>query len=138
LIVNSVTSLAGIALGGVIAYLSARHISDRNARANANAKLRAAFAPALAQLDLGRRHGSTHNCPDFDEYFEANLPSHAAAIEEFRVFVAPGKGKAYQKAWTDYYKSAKAGKLVAEFTDGNDPWSVIEGKIKIILEFTKA
>jgi len=132
-----ITSLVSVALGGVIGFLSARRISDLNARATASAKFRVAFAPALAQLDLGRRHGSTHAPPDFDEYFGGILPSHAAAFEEFRVFVVSDKLTAYQEAWADYYHFANGGQILSAHYNEDDPWSVIEEKINKILSFAK-
>jgi hypothetical protein len=106
-ITNAIVSVASIALGGAVGFLSARKISDRNALATASAKLRAAFAPALAKIDLHKRHGSAHDQPDVTGFFNSAVLDHAVAIEEFRVFVPTCKNAAYQEAWEQYLQSVR-------------------------------
>ena len=88
-IANAIVSVGSIVFSGAVGFLSARKISDRNARAIASTKLRVAFAPALAKIDQHKRHGSTHEQPDVTDFFKFAVLNHAAAIEEFRVFVPP-------------------------------------------------
>jgi hypothetical protein len=107
------------------------------------AKLRSAFAPALAMIYLARHHG-THNTPDDDEFIKKALLDHATAIEEFRIFVPESKQTAYQEAWEAYRKDA----LQDIFDRTGDEWSqaahedrevphgkIIEERINAILAF---
>lgn len=135
---NAVVTLAGVALGGVIGFLSARHISDRNAIAVAIAKLRAAFAPSLNQLNLGRMN---NNCPDdllLNNFLKDELPKLAIALEEFKFFVSDCDRAAYQEAWLDYYKTINDGGVaIVRAYNEDDPWSVIEMKIHKLTAFAK-
>ena len=96
---NGIVSVASIIASGVIGYLSARRISNRNARAAAVAKLRAAFAPAQVKLSLPKSIGNV----EVREYFDNAFLLHAAAIEEFSPFACDSV--AYQKAFDDYRKA---------------------------------
>lgn len=107
-------------------------------RTIASDRLRAAFVQALAQLELGRRHGSTHEAPDIDGFLNASLLNHAAAIDEFRPFVDSGNIRAYQLAWDEYCEAAKGGLFIASHFNSTDPWAVIEGKIHAVLRFANA
>lgn len=140
-IANAMVSVASIGLGGVIGFFSARKISDRNARATASAKLRAAFAPALAKIDLHKRHGSTHDQPDVTGFFKSAALDHAASIEEFRVFVPACKNTSYQKAWDQYFQSVRDQQIDAWDTEktqeGDHEWHIVVRKINAILDFAK-
>lgn len=140
-IANAIVSVASIGLGGVVGFLSAREISDRNARATASAKLRAAFAPALAKIDLHKRHGSTHDQPDVTGFFKSAVLDHAAAIEEFRVFVPVCKNASYQEVWEEYFQSVHEQQYDswnAEKTkEGDHEWHIVVSKINAILDFAK-
>ncbi|MFZ2525511.1 MAG: hypothetical protein WAW87_09370, partial [Candidatus Ferrigenium altingense] len=106
---NAIVTLSGVALGGIIGFLSARYISDRNAIAVAIAQLRAAFAPSLNQLNLGRMN---NNDPDdllLQNFLNDELPKLAVALEEFKFFVSDCDRAAYQEAWKDYYKTINDG-----------------------------
>jgi len=129
------------AMGGLIGYFSARRISDRNTRATAVAKFRAAFAPAQVKLSLPRSIGNT----EVREYFDEAFLFHATAIEEFRPFARDSI--AYQKACDDYRKTLRdndalgdarlrwdSGMMVNEHGDNPlDFLDVIDKKIKIVL-----
>lgn len=110
----------------------------RNRRTSASDRLQAAFGQALAQLELGRRHGSTHEAPDIDGFLNASLLNHAAAIDEFRLFVDSENVRAYQLAWDEYCEAAKGGLFIACHVNSTDPWSVIEEKIHAVLRFARA
>lgn len=103
------------------------------------AKLRAAFAPALAIIYLARHHG-THDVPNVDAFVKKELLNHASAIEEFRPFVSLCKRAAYQEAWEEYRKIARQD----QFATGGEEWGVnaepgefLEKKINAILTFAR-
>lgn len=104
---SAVMPLGGVALGAVVGFWSARIISDRNVKATAAAKLRASFAPALAQIEIDRQYKSTHDRPDVTGFFKTALLQHAGAVEEFRPFVAAAARAQYQQAWERYYRSVR-------------------------------
>ena len=136
---NAIVSLAGVALGAAVGFFSARHISDRNARATACAKLRAAFAPALAIIYIAGRHG-THDRPPVDATIKDSLFSHASAIEEFRPFVPVSERITYQEAWEGYRQIAAQCQYATaadERCDNLQSGELFEQKIHVILSFTK-
>lgn len=109
------------------------------------AKLRSAFAPALAMIYLSRHHG-THNRPDDHEFIKKALLDHAAAVEEFRIFVPKDQRNAYQNAWEAYGKDARQDifartedEWVREADEGREvPYGeIIEERINAILAFAK-
>jgi hypothetical protein len=105
----------------------------------AAAKLRAAFAPALAIIYLARHHG-THDVPNVDAFVKKELLNHASAIEEFRPFVANGQSISYQEAWEDYRKAARQDQFATtgeEWGTNAEPGELLEKKIHIILDFAK-
>ena len=88
-------------VGGVIGYYSARCISDRNSKAIASAKLRAAFAPSISRIELGFEETDTVKVPA-QIFFEEVVIAQAAAIEEFGPFVSDDSAAEYEKAWEHY------------------------------------
>jgi len=123
---NVVVSLAGVAIGGLVGFLSAQRISDRNTRAIAYAKLRSAFAPTLAFIYLARHHG-THDKPSIDLHIKNALLNHGAAVEEFRPFVSINRYKTYQEAWEKYRKIAVQCRY--ETAGEESDWGAKEGEI---------
>ena len=137
-----ITPLVGVALGGAIGFLSARRISERTVRMAAAARLRAAFAPALAQIEMHRLHGSTHDQPDVDGFFKTALLEHAAAIEEFRPFVSAAKQSSFDKSWNRYVRSVRDQVPdswdSATTVNGEHPWHVVVKNIRDLLSHTEA
>lgn len=130
-------TIVGAFIGAIAAYWLSTHLERFKEHREARTKFRAAFAPALAQLGIARRHGPTHNAPDIDGILGASLLNHAAALEEFRVFVACGKRSAYQEAWENYCETVKGGIFIADTINDKDPWSVFEEKIHALLRFAE-
>lgn len=92
--------IAGIistCLGGFIGYFSALKVGKINSRSAAVARLRTAFAPAVAKLLHAKYIGEC----DVRKFFDDNFLDQAAAIEEFRPFARDKI--AYQAAWDDYF-----------------------------------
>lgn len=129
--------IVGALIGAFSAYWLAIRLEQRKDRLVAISKFRSAFAAALAQLDLGRRHNSTHESPDIDAFLKKALLDHGAAIEEFRPFVKSCEKSGYQQAWSEYYEVVKTGFFIAESSNGTNPWSVFEEKIHDVLRFAK-
>lgn len=117
----------------------AEHQAEINALRDAKAKLRAAFAPALANIYLARHHG-THDTPVVSDILRESLLIHASAVEEFRPFVPASECTAYQEAWEEYRKMVRKGDTAidtAEWGTEAERWSVIEKKIHVIFAFAK-
>lgn len=130
---NVLVSLASVGFGGIVGFLSARHISTQNIRAAACAKLRAAFAPALANIYVARHQEGT-----VDKKIKDALLDHAAAVEEFRPFVRARDSTAYQKAWEQYRQSAAQCQYsrVGEASDlGLEEDELLEKQIHAVLHF---
>lgn len=111
--------------------------AEANALREARAKLRAAFAPAIAEIYLARHHG-THDTPVVGDILKKSLLAHASAIEEFRPFVS--NSTAYQEAWEEYRKTVRQDNNdidTAEWGTEEPLWSTVEAKIHAILEFAK-
>lgn len=136
---TALVSFAGVIIGGVVGFFSARNISDRNAYATARAKLHSAFAPALAIIYIARHHG-THDCPPVDATIKNLLLNHAAAVEEFRPFVSEHDRPAYQTAWEKYRQIAAQ----CEFSTAGEEWGLeleagelLNTNIRAVLRFSE-
>lgn len=128
---NAIVSLVGAALGGIVGFLSARRISDRNAKATASAKLRAVFAPWLAKLDMALTNSVA--AVTLDDDIRSAIPDHAAAVEEFCPFVDCCKRDAYRITWNDYYRYASS----IYFHDHKERMKTMSEKINAILRFAE-
>lgn len=84
---------------------NAIEIMRRQELSIATAKLRSAFAPAIAFIYIAKRHGSNDR-PDVDAYIKNAILAHGSAVEEFRPFVPSAKSSAYQEAWEKYREVA--------------------------------
>jgi hypothetical protein len=93
IVANVVVSLTGIAVAGFVGFLSARRISDLNARRQAGAALRAEFAKEIVSVRLALQGDRTI---DVEAVLKEAFPRHAAAIEEHRFFVKPRDQAAYE------------------------------------------
>ncbi len=140
-IIAALATISGTIIGAIGTFFSAKAIATHADKLNACASLRAAFAPALAFLDLARKHGSTHEVPDVDSFLKNSLLEQAAAIERFRIFVPSNEKKAYQEAWNKYHQLVKQGFTGVSFglsyEGNNNPWGEFENKIHLILMFSK-
>jgi hypothetical protein len=102
------------------------------------AAFRAAFAPALSFIYLAKKHGSTHDAPDVDKFLKDYLLSQAAAIEQFRPFVAESDRTAYQEAWEKYRYEVWNYEFVSNALNPEvDEFKVYEDMIHEILKFAK-
>lgn len=135
-------TLAGVALGGIVGFFSARHVSERNARATACAKFRSAYSPAYAYVSAYARHRADDpGRPNAAGFLSDSFVSHAAAIEEFRPFVLAKNMDAYQKAWDSYCElepTLWAGAMfMAEGINSQQPHAAVLEKILAIMSFAK-
>ena len=136
--------------GGILGYLFKTQIEHRLAIARINeniriteynkatGQLRAAFALTLASIYLAKKHGKAEGSPpDVDKILRDAIPSHAAAVEMFRVFVPQSKRTPYQEAWEKYrYEVSNYGFDATTFReDVADPWKVFDDLIHNILLF---
>src|SRR5260370_1353773 len=97
-------TLAGAFIAALVAYWLTVMLEKSRERRAACAKLRSAFAPALAAIYLGRHHG-THDRPVVGNALKDSLLAHASAVEEFRPFASDQT--TYQHAWEDYRKTVR-------------------------------
>jgi hypothetical protein len=125
-ILSIVVQLSGVAVGGIIGFLSARRISDRNARLVARAKFLAAFAPVKVVVTKAVRSGKTDA-----SYLESSLAEFAVVVEKFKYFVRERKRDAYQKAWDAYEYAASCG----EFSHKDKPFAEIQRLLNSVLAF---
>lgn len=130
-------TVVGALIGAVVAYWLTAKLEVFKERRAACASLRAAFAPAIAQIYLARHHG-THDTPIVGKILKDLLVSHAAAVEEFRPFVSDGT--AYQDAWEEYRKAVRQDNYdidTAEWGTDAHLWSTVEAKIHAVIAFAK-
>lgn len=132
-------TIVGALIGAVIAYWLSTQLERRKEHRTACAKLRSAFAPALAIIYIARHHG-THDKPPVDATIKNTLLLHAAAVEEFRPFVPASNRGAYQEAWEKYRQTAAQ----CPFSTAGEEWGLnmkegelLERNIHAILQFAK-
>lgn len=130
-------TVVGALIGAISAYWLSTHLEQIKDHRAACAKLRSAFAPVLAQLDLGRKHNTTHDAPDIDNFLMSQLLANAAAIEEFKPFVNTSDVAGYEQAWGEYYEAVKGGLFVAKSIGEEEPHSAIQNKIHAVLTYAK-
>ena len=118
-------TLLGVIVGGFIGYYFSWKVAAEQIRSMAGAKLRAAFAPEIADyylLDSQMR--------ELD--LRLAVHRHASAIEEYRVFVPCESQTGYQKAWECYYEPFRGQDVI--YTDRKE---VYRERVEAILKFTK-
>lgn len=138
-------TVLGALIGALSAYWLSTHLEQFKEHRAACAKLRAAFAPALAMIYLARHHG-THDRPDDVAFIKSELLRQAAAVEEFRPFVSESDKLSYQTAWENYRRDARKD----DFDRTGDEWArqaekkravpsgeIIEEKIHVLLRFAE-
>lgn len=138
-------AVVGALIGALSAYWLATELARVKEYRAACVRLRAAFAPALAMIYLARHHGN-HDRPNDHGFIQTELLRHAAAVEEFRVFVPDSKRSAYQETWESYRKDAHQD----GYSRIGDEWGraadtgrevphgeIIEEKIHALLRFTE-
>jgi hypothetical protein len=131
---NAVVSLAGIAAGGVIGFLSASTVSKLNARRQAGTAFRAAFAKEIALVRLAHGPDKSIN-PEI--VLEEAFPRHAVAVEEYRFFVRPRERAAFDKAWRDYYEVGGSVKFYDYASMGSGgSLEKFENRIQALFSFT--
>ena len=142
-LLGSLVSLGGVALGGLIGFLSATRVSDRNARATAAAKFRASLAPALAVLvAASHEHRDQSDRTDPSAFLKANFLAHASAIEEFRPFVVAPKRAYFQRAWEQYCELEPSrwtggAEFIAEHLNPEAPLKLVRARIEALLKFSE-
>lgn len=125
-----------VLLTALLASIITRNFKKRQRLIAAADNLRAAFAPALAQVDAARSHNGTHCAPDLDGFLLAAIQEQATAIKAFRFLLEVRRHQAYDMAWTEYREAVKGGVFVADFL-GQDPFRYFEQKIQNVLEFAR-
>ena len=126
ILIGVVITLLGVVVGGYLGYHFSRKVAEEQMRLMAGAKLRGVFARGTSEYTLmGRKLGYS---------LGGELLSHAAAIEEYMVFVPKNRRGEYKKAWECYYKplTERAG-LTGPYEDSKICMERIEG----ILKFTE-
>ena len=138
---SAAVSLAGVAVGGLVGFLSARRISVRNVRAVAAAKFRATFAPALATFTASAMRSTAEpNRPDISSYLGEHFIEHASAVEEFRPFVHKKERTAYQRAWDQYLELEPvrwggSAEYMAKGLSPEAPSKLVQARIEAVLRF---
>ena len=128
-------TIVGALIAAVVAYWLTTKLEIFKERRAACTSLRAAFAPAIAQIYLARHHG-THDTPVVGNILKDALVSHASAVEKFRPFASDDA--AYQEAWEQYRKTVSQDNHIidtAEWETDAALWSTVETRIRAILSF---
>jgi hypothetical protein len=137
-----IAALLGAILGATGTYWFSLKKAEIDARRVAGAKLRAAFAPEIAKYNLI----ADNDLRPYDEQMKAEemfkeaLPRHAAAIEEYRCFIAPDVRSVYQKMWENYFRPPCANGSIyfSEYVDvDNGGRELFKKRIDAILKFTE-
>ena len=137
------SGIVGAIVGGVIGYTSAYFMSIRMARIKAGAKLRAAFAPEIAQmrlLDNGTEIDASGQKIDCEKMLVSAFPRHAAAIEEFSSYLSGKQREKYYKAWREYYEVGGGIRFFNYYMGkqmGEEPYKLFFNRIEAILQFTE-
>jgi len=134
--------IVGAIVGGLIGYFSAYAMSIRLARIKAGGKLRAAFAPEIAQmrlLDNGAEMDANDKKIDCEKMLVSAFPRHAAAIEEFSSYLSIQQREKYYKAWREYYYVDGVGIRFFNYYmgKGKEPYKLFFNRIEAILQFTE-
>jgi hypothetical protein len=122
----------GTLLGVILGYFLSLNAAKSQCRRIAGAKLRAAFAPEIAQYDL-IEEGKIY------DMLVAALPKHAAAIEEFRCYVPRKHQKDYQDAWNNYHRPPDARGMIylTCYAVGKDRRELFKKNTDAILKFAE-
>jgi hypothetical protein len=127
-------TLLGVILGMIGTYCFSLRLARKNNRIAAGAKLRAAFAPIIAEYNSRLIKGDFYLCSD--NFFENALINQRTAIEEYRWFVPPERQRAYQQAWEDYHFKY-GGLYFTDYIVGDNRQKLFKQRIDAILRFTK-
>ena len=132
-------TIVGALIGALVSYRLSKVFAKNNAIVNAQAKLRATFAPSLAQIYLAQKHGN-HDRPDINSFVKENLLGHASAVEEFRPHIPCKNRVAYQDAWENYRKIANDSieSATEDRVKGVELGGALEKSIHKILSFAKS
>ena len=126
-------TLAGAFIAALVAYWLTVKVEESKERRAACAKLRSAFAPALASIYLGRHHGD-HDRPAVGNTLKDFLLAHGSAVEEFRPFAK--NGETYQQSWEEYRKTVRQDNFnidALEWGTNLELWESLELKIQAVL-----
>ena len=127
-------------MGGVFTL----YVHRRNAKRIAATKLRAAFANALATIEVAARHDEMDpNRPKVSVVLRDAFVAHAAAVEEYRPFVSANSRRAYEQAWQQYrdlaYDREELGAVfLAGIANSDAPLTLIRSRIHVVLSFADA
>lgn len=130
--INGIFTLAGVVTGGIIGYFIARAMSVRTVKIEAGAKLRASFAPEIAEMRLFAR-GQKINV---EQLLNSAFHRHATAIEEFSPYLCEEQKKKYYEAWRNYCEVAGSIRFF-DYYMGDEPYKLFFERIHAILQFTK-
>jgi hypothetical protein len=147
-IAAGILGIIGTLLGIFIAYrlslrlarTQAKHaenLATINAQRIAGEKLRAAFAPEIAQYNLLFRNAERKPSGAVADLLKDALPKHATAIEEYQPFVPPKSQRAYQEAWENYHTPFEEIEINMAFWAYEDDPEFFKERIEAILKFTK-
>jgi hypothetical protein len=124
--------LIGTVIGALIGYFSAKRLTTLRTKIDAGGKLRAAFAPEIAQMRLF----ASGQKIDVQQLLTSAFPRHATAIEEFSAYLCKGQKKKYYEAWRNYYEVAGSVRFF-DYCMGDEPHKLFFERIHVILEFTE-
>ena len=130
---SPVWGLIGTIIGAFIGYFSARHITMFKSKIDGGAKLRAAFAPEMAEMRL---LANGHKKFDVDQLLVSAFQRHATAIEEFSAYLCEKQKKKYYEAWRNYYEIGGSVRFF-NYHPGDEAYKLFFERIHAILQFTE-
>lgn len=129
-LITGLFTLAGVLVGGLIGFWSARYIGWQNARASAASGLRAAFGPHLYGLDVESERTTGMLLKGIIEDF----PRHARQMNAFGFYISGKDRVDYEKACQEYAKLVHTHQNPSH---PDTPARVFRGHIHAILKFAK-
>ena len=133
-VITGLFTISGVFLGGLLGFTTAYWVGRINAKREAGNKLRAAFAPEIANMRLSASDKSIK----IEQLLTSAFPKHATAVEEFSFYVSQKDRSSYYEAWRNYYEVGGSIRFFDYYMNGNDKGrELFEQRVNAILKFSK-
>lgn len=125
----------GVLLGGWLTYRFSLNLARWNAKHEAGARLRAAFAKELGALNPV----STDRIESVDQYLTVAFPKHRDAVGEFAWYLKDTERKLFEQAWKAYYEVGGSVRFYDYMMNGTkqEQFDRFKQRVDAILKFTR-